>query len=842
MFRITEFKVEYRKVPIGLDIDKPRFSWTMTSSKQEVKQQEYRIRVRDQARLVWDSGICQSDVSHLIEYDGSCLEPLKSYQVSLEVSNNYGEKASSLSSFETGLMDYRNMKADWITVNSKGRDEIPIFRKTFKLKSEVAKARIYASALGVYELSLNDNKVGDSYFAPGWTCYHHRIQYQTYDVTEMLKETSKDYKLDITVANGWYKGIFGLESSPNNYGDRVASIAYVRVEYADGGIDEFGTDSSWSCFTGQTVTSEMYLGEHIDKTISETELGKVETYSYPKTVLIAQENEQVKITKRFKAIEKIVTPKGETVLDFGQNLTGFISCVLKQPKGTRITIKHAEVLDKEGNFYTENLRAAKPEDVFICSGEEDVFTPKFTFHGFRYIAIEGLIDAWGMKDFTACALHTDMEETGTFTCSNTKVNRLQQNIEWGQRSNFLDIPTDCPQRDERLGWTGDAQVFARTAAFNFNTALFFTKWLKDLAVEQTRKSGVPYVVPNILGEADAATGWGDAATIIPWTMYLVYGDKRILEHQYESMKNWVEYIHSKAQGPELWQQGFHFGDWVALDKEEGSDRVGATDVYFIASAFYAYSTSLLMETAKVLNKEEDATKYRQLYQRIIADFRDEYITKKGRLVSETQTGCILTLNFDLAEEKDRPRILKALVENLNRHDNHLVTGFLGTPYLCQTLTENGYHQLAGEVFLKEDYPSWLYTVNMGATTMWERWNSINPDRNFDESGMNSFNHYAYGAIGDWMYQKLAGIRLIEPAYKRFMIKPEPIHGITWVDASFTSVYGIIRSKWRFEKNIFSLDIEVPVNTEAEIWLIHSEKPVLVGSGSYHFEFVTGQSI
>lgn len=842
MFAIHEFKIEYRKAPIGLDVPKPRFSWTMVSPKQEVKQHEYRIIVRDHERVIWDSGICQSDISHLIEYDGDHLEPLTRYDVSLEVSNNYGEKALGSSSFETGLMDYRNMKADWITVNNKGREQVPIFRKTFTLQGEVVRARIYASALGVYELSLNGSKVGDYYFAPGWTCYHHRLQYQTYDITELLKGTNKDYKLDITVANGWYKGIFGLESSPNNYGDRVAAIAYVRVEYEDGAIEELGTDSSWSCYTGQTVTSEMYLGEHIDKTISETEFGEVETYSYPKTVLIAQESEQVKITKRFQAIEKIVTPKGETVLDFGQNLTGFVSCVLKQPKGTRITIKHAEVLDKEGNFYTENLRAAKPEDVFICSGAEDVFTPRFTFHGFRYIAIEGLIDPWNMQDFIACALHTDMEETGAFTCSNPKVNRLQQNIEWGQRSNFLDIPTDCPQRDERLGWTGDAQVFARTAAFNFNTALFFTKWLKDLAVEQTRKNGVPYVVPNILGEADAATGWGDAATIIPWTMYLVYGDKRILENQYESMKDWVEYIHSKTEGSELWQQGFHFGDWVALDKEEGSDRVGATDVYYIASAFYAYSTSLVVETANILGKKEDATKYQQLYERIIADFRDEYITKKGRLVSETQTGCILALHFELAEEKDRPRIMKALVDNLQRHDNHLVTGFLGTPYLCQTLTENGYHPLAGEVFLKEDYPSWLYTVNMGATTMWERWNSINPDGNFDESGMNSFNHYAYGAIGDWMYQKLAGIRLIEPAYKRFMIKPEPINGITWVDASFTSVYGKIKSKWRFKKNIFSLDVEVPVNTEAEIWLINSDKPVLVGSGSYHFEFVTGQSI
>lgn len=404
---------------------------------------------------------------------------------------------------------------------------------------------------------------------------------------------------------------------------------------------------------------------------------------------------------------------------------------------------------------------------------------------------------------------------------------------------FLDIPTDCPQRDERLGWTGDAQVFAGTAAYNMNVASFFTKWLRDLASEQTEEYGVPHVVPNILGNQDGAAAWSDAAVIIPWVIYQTYGDKRILEDQYESMKGWVDYISSRCGSNGLWQAGFQYGDWLGLDKEECStERTGATDPYFVANAYYAYSTHLLKETAEVLGKTNDAQTYQSLYESIKKSFNEEYITPNGRLVSETQTGCVLALHFDLVEEKYRKRIQESLEKNILNHKNHLTTGFVGTPYLCHALSENNLHELAGTLFLKEDYPSWLYAVKKGATTIWERWNSILPNGDFDESGMNSLNHYAYGAIGEWMYRKLAGINQLEPGYKKILIKPQFIKGITFVEASFDSMYGTIKSSWSCRDNKIKVDIEIPANTTAVIYLPEKEQPIEVGSGSYSYEYAT----
>jgi alpha-L-rhamnosidase len=389
-----------------------------------------------------------------------------------------------------------------------------------------------------------------------------------------------------------------------------------------------------------------------------------------------------------------------------------------------------------------------------------------------------------------------------------------------------------------MGWTGDAQVFAGTAAFNYNVALFFTKWLRDLKAEQDAEHGVPTVIPNILGDAGGAAAWSDAATIIPWTVYQTYGDRRLLTEQYESMKGWVEYIRSKAGDSNLWQSGFQYADWLALDKEEGADRVGATDVYLVATAYYAYSTAIVAEAAKILGYDEDANRYAQLHRDITAAFQKEYITQTGRLASETQTACVLALYFGLTDEGRRPRILQSLVNNLSKHNNHLTTGFVGTPYLCHTLSENGYHDLAGMVFLKEDYPSWLYAVKMGATTIWERWNSMKADGSFDESGMNSFNHYAYGSIGSWMYQKIGGLSILEPGYKKSRIAPMPVKGITGASASIKTVYGELSCRWRCENKLFTVDITVPCNTSAVVRLPGKEEEFTLGSGSYHYEYPT----
>lgn len=836
---VTDLRIEYQKNPIGIDEKKPRFSWKIKSNEKNVLQSAYQILVKQEERVIWDSGKINSSSSVLIEYNGSEMKPCTIYEVLVTAWDNKGNHATTDASFETGLLGGTNFQANWITHSFPDEETAcPIFVRDFEVDKEIERVRVYATSLGVYEIKMNGEKVGDTFFTPGWTNYKERLQYQTYKVDEL--QLGKN-KIEITVGNGWYKGIFGFECKPNLYGDRVAALAEIHVTYKDGTKEIIATDESWKTTTGAIRYSEIYMGETIDSTCVNDKFSNAVATQFDNSRLVAQESEPVRITKKLPAKESITTPKGEKVIDFGQNLTGLVELKVRGKKGQKITIRHAEALDKDGNFYPDTLRQAISVDTFICNGEEQIFLPTFTFHGFRYISVEGL-EEMNLENFTACVLHTNMEETGSFTTSHPLVNQLQSNIQWGQRGNFLDIPTDCPQRDERLGWTGDAQVFAGTAAYNHNVALFFTKWLRDLASEQTEEFGVPHVVPNILGNQDGAAAWSDAATIIPWVLYQTYGDVRVLENQYESMTGWVNYISKRCGSNGLWQTGFQYGDWLALDKEEGADRTGATDKYLVANAYYAYSTDIVRKTARILNNKTDAEKYDELYAKIKKTFNEEYITATGRMVSETQTGCVLALHFDLAEEQYRNRILQSLTKNIANHKNHLTTGFVGTPYLCHALTDNQEHNLAGTLFLKEDYPSWLYAVKKGATTIWERWNSILPNGDFDESGMNSLNHYAYGSIGDWMYRKLAGIRQLEPGYKKILIKPQFIKGITSVDATFQSVYGEIRSAWSCENYKIKIQVEIPANTTAVIYLPEKEEPVEVGSGTCFFEYETETSL
>lgn len=839
--QIKRLTVECQLHPLGIDVTKPRFSWQMYSERQNTEQVSYAIMVSSPYGTVWDTDKINSSQSQFVEYHGKPLAAKTRYQVKLSVEDNYGQVALTQTWFETGLMGGNNFQSHWITDRFDDCEEAcPVFRKEFNVTGKIDQARLYASALGVYQVELNGEKVGDAFMAPGWTNYHKRIQYQTYDVTERLRRGEN--RIAVTVGKGWYKGSLGFDSRKNIYGDHVAAIAQLEIIFPDGSKQMIATDDSWQCTTGPIRSSEIYHGETIDHTFASQRFENAAVFDHATDVLVAQECEPVRITQRIKPKALIHTPKGETVLDFGQNLVGFVEAKLHCAKGTKVILKHAEVLDKDGNFYTANLRTARATDTFICSGDDDVFVPSFTFHGFRYLKVEGLSENPKLDAFTACVLHTDMKKTGDFCCSHKGITQLQSNIQWGQRGNSVDIPTDCPQRDERLGWTGDAQVFASTAAFNMQTALFFEKWLRDLASEQTEEHGVPHVIPNILGESEGAAAWSDAATIIPWTMYFAYGDTRILQEQYPSMKQWVEYIRSKAGDKNLWQTGYQYGDWLALDKEEGPGRVGATDVYLIASAFYAHSTYLVARAAKILGYMDDAQEYQKLYWKIKAAFQKEYITQTGRMVSETQTACVLALHFDLAPTQDRGRILETLKSNIAKHNNHLTTGFVGTPYLCHTLSENGEHELAGKVFLKHDLPSWLYAVDRGATTIWERWDSIKKDGNFDETGMNSFNHYAYGSIGSWMYERLAGIQIVEPGYHKSRIAPMPIKGITWVKACLETPYGTLSSSWSCKDNVLCVDVEVPANTTAIIVLPDKEKEIQVGSGTYHYEYQTAMKL
>lgn len=838
--KIYDLRTEYRNNPIGLTVKLPRFSWKMEAVKENTVQNSYRIIVTDDKNVaVWDSTEVQSDDSVLVPYAGEPLNAEKFYKVTVFVTDNYGNKAEIQGSFENGIFDNAQFKAKMITSDFPEEETAcPVFSKTFSLNKNISKARLYATAQGVYEVNLNGGRVGDYRMAPGWTSYHNRLQYQIYDVTEKLK---KENTIEITVGNGWYKGILGFYCQSDIYGNKVGAFAELHVEYEDGSSEVIvATDESWSVKTGEIRYSEIYMGETVDTDNPETISGNAVIKEFNKAVLTAQENEPVRITERISGKEIIVTPKGEKLVDFGQIVTGVAELRVKGEKGQKIVIRHAEVLDNEGNFYPETLRQAKSVDTFICDGEEQIFCPHFTFHGFRYICVEGM-DEFTPDMFTACVMHSDMEKTGDFNCSNKKVNQLQKNITWSQRDNFLDIPTDCPQRDERLGWTGDAQVFAQTAAFNRNTALFYAKWMRDMSAESSLEKGVPHVVPDILGSY-SSSAWSDAAVIIPWTVYQVYSDKRILEENWKCMHEWVDYIRNQCGENRLWQTGFQYGDWLALDKEESADRTGATDKYMIANAYYLYVTEIVRKTAEILGLDEDAAKYEKLYNETLEAFREEYYTSTGRIVSETQTGAILSLYFNLAREKDRERILNTLITNIENHKNHLSTGFVGTPYICHALSENGAHKMAATIFMKEDYPSWLYAVNMGATTIWERWNSIKPDGTFDESGMNSLNHYAYGSVGDWMYRKVAGLSLLEPGYKKFRIKPMFVKGIEECEAEFDSVYGKISAKTSCKNGKIRVHIEVPANTSAIIALPEKTERLEVGSGIYDYEYETETSL
>lgn len=837
--KLYDLRTEYRENPIGLTDKAPRFSWKMESQEKDTLQTAYEIKVTDEnGSVVWDSGKKVSDQSVLIPYDGEALKDEMLYKVEVSVADNHGNVEAIEGTFETGIFNNTEFIAKMITSDFPEEETAcPVFGKTFAIDKKVKKARLYATAHGVYEVTLNGQTVGDYRMAPGWTSYHNRLQYQIYGVTEQL---AAENEIAITVGNGWYKGILGFYCQPNQYGTQVGAFAELHVEYEDGSKDVIATDETWSVKTGEIRYSEIYMGETIDTDAPNITEGNVVVKDFDKGVLTAQENEPVRITEKIVGKELIVTPKGEKLVDFGQIVTGVVEVHVKGEKGQKIVIRHAEVLDKDGNFYPETLRQAKSIDTFICNGEEQIFRPHFTFHGFRYICVEGM-EEFTADQFIACVTHSDMKKTGDFNCSNKKVNQLQQNITWSQRDNFLDIPTDCPQRDERLGWTGDAQVFSWTAAFNRNTALFYTKWMRDVAAESSLEKGVPHVVPDIL-ESYSSSAWSDVAVIVPWVVYQIYGDKGILEENWKCMHEWVDYIKNNCEENGLWQSGFQYGDWLALDKEESADRTGATDKYMIANAYYLYVTELVKKTAEVLGKDEEAKKYADLYETTLDAFQREYYTETGRIVSETQTGAIISLYFNLAREKDRKRILNTLLTNIGNHKNHLATGFVGTPYICHTLSENGAHEMAATLFMKEDYPSWLYAVNMGATTIWERWNSIKPDGTFDESGMNSLNHYAYGSVGDWMYRKVAGLSQLEPGYKRFQVKPMFVKGIEEWGTEFESVYGKIVANTFCKDGKIHVHVEVPANTTAVIVLPEKEEVHEVGSGIYDYEYDTETSL
>jgi alpha-L-rhamnosidase len=855
--------------PIGLDVQQPRFSWQLVTDKRNVAQTAYEIIVSADKAPLWKSGKVTSDQSVQVAYAGTALQSGKKYSWKARVWDNNG-KASSWSEpafFQMALLNAADWKAKWIEAgfeeDTANRPAI-LFRNQFSVNKKIIAATLYITAHGMYEVQLNGKKVGDAYLTPGWTSYNKRLQYQVYDVTGMVGNGSN--AIGATVGNGWYRGYLAWSDNKNVYGNKLGLLAQLNITYSNGTTESVISDENWKSSTGAIKAVEIYHGEMYDAREEKNGWSNAgyndaawKSVTLPKFAfnnLIATENEPVKKHETFKAIKVITTPAGEKVLDFGQNLVGWVIVKATGNAGDKIILKHAEVLDKMGNFYTENLRAAKATASYILKGgTEETFEPHFTFYGFRYLKIENYPGEIKPENFTAVALYSDMKPTGTFTSSNALINQLQHNIQWGQRGNFLDVPTDCPQRDERLGWTGDAQAFSRTATFNFGVNNFFSKWMKDVAADQGADGKVPFVIPNVLGPgAGGSAGWADVATIIPWNMYLAYGDKKILDNQYSSMKAWVKYMTDSSKN-DLWNHGFHFGDWLFYRPFDDNDgRSAVTDKYLIAQCFYAHSVQLLINTSRVLNKPADEAMYSALLQKVKDAFLKEYV------VSGTQTAYVLALNFDMLPENLRAQAAARLAENVKSYNNHLTTGFLGTPYLCHVLTRFGYTDLAFTLLLQDTYPSWLYPVKMGATTIWERWDGQKPDSTFQTPGMNSFNHYAYGAIGDWMYRKIVGIDTYEDGvgYKHIMIMPHIGGGFTNASASLQTYYGTVSNGWKITGDQLLMEVEIPANTTATIYIpatsataiTESGKPlqadikvmgtedgyvkVNVGSGSYHF--------
>ena len=729
-------------------------------------------------------------------------------------------------------------KAVWIT----GDGSVPVFVKHFSAKKPV-KATLRATACGIYEASLNGRRVGNDLLRPGWTNYRKRIQVQTYDVTNYLENENT---LEITAAPGWWAGYLNGEGKNHHYGDRVAIYATLTLTYEDGTECEIVTDESWQVKQGPVRSAELYHGETIDFS-GGADCARIAVHSarryelpYP-AELVDQVGPSVQIVERFPVRETIITPRGETVLDFGQNIAGFVELRVRGRRGQTITLRHAEVLDRDGNFYTTNLRTARAEDTFILSGGDDVFCPRFTFHGFRYVSVDGLTDET-RASFSACAISSAIKKTADFHCSNDLVNRLWENINWSMRDNFVDLPTDCPQRDERLGWTGDAAIFSRTAGELYDTLDFFRKYLLDLASEQSVKYGLPDTVPNILMPPETPSGgsavWGDACTLIPWNMYCLYGDASILEAQYESMKNWVEFMRRTETADHLHKSGHQRGDWLALDREEGRGMSGSTDPYLISTAFYAESTRILAESAGILGLTDDAEEYGNLYKGIVEGFRREFITATGRVVTETQTALALILCFKLARPEHEAVIARTLADNLARHHFHITTGFIGTPYLMKALSEASLHEAAVRLLLNEEYPGWLREVKLGATTIWERWDSMHDDGSFDESGMNSFNHYSFGAIGAWMLENLAGIEAKEAGYRVISFRPSPVYGLTEVSASRTTPYGEAKCAWTCRNGQITVSVTVPEGTTAELQLPEKDGLLELTPGTYDYAYAT----
>lgn len=818
--QIYDTKVNHLTNPLGFRMERTVFSWKVKEAK-GTRQSAARIRIASDAEMegiLYDSG-WDKEADSLAFPVKMELKPRTRYYWTVAVESDAGEQAvSDVQWFETAKRE-ENWVGKWITCDSTEKQH-PYFEKEIGPAEgkEVAKARLYISGLGLYEAFYNGERIGDEYFTPYSNDYNEWVQYQTYDLTEQMKNAGT---LSVLLGNGWYKARFGFSAKEDVgfYGNEWKLIAELHLEYADGTKDVIGTDESWTVRRSTITFSNLYDGEHRDDTLEELPICQATLCEAPKGKPEERMSLPVTVHEVFEPVELIHTPAGEQVFDLGQEITGLFALKVHAPVGTKIHVQTGEIL-QEGNFYNANLRSAKSEYFFVTDGSEQVLIPHFTYYGYRYVKVEGITDL-KKEDLKGLALYSNLDAAGTMTTGHDLVNRFIENVRWGLQGNFLDVPTDCPQRDERMGWTGDAQVFSPTATYLKDTYAFYAKYLYDMAKEQSALDGkVPDVVPSC-GVESTACVWGDASCIIPWNLYLFYGDKSILEDQFESMKSWVDYIRKVDGADHGWRYVFHYGDWLALDNPVGGAEqvLGATDEEFIANLYYAVSAGLVANAAAVLGMEAEEKEYRALSEEQFDVVKKEYYSATGRCCIKTQTALILTLKYHLSENEDLvKRQLKKLFEDSNRK---LKTGFVGTPLLCNVLTDYGMEDLAYDLLLNEEYPGWLHEVKLGATTVWERWNSLLDDGTISGISMNSMNHYSYGSVLEWMFRHAAGLNTIDavPGMRKIAVAPLLNWKLRKIDASYDSPAGMYRSGWELtDPKHATIRVSVPFGCSADLML------------------------
>lgn len=816
--RVYDAKVNHMTNPMGFFMDGVSFSWKVDEARGKA-QKVARVRVAADEKMqeiLFDSGMDEQadSLAYPVEL---ALEPRTRYFWQVTVLSDAEEEADSeVQWFETSKMS-EEWTGKWLTCDSTEKRH-PIFSKEIAPAKEMAKARLYVTGLGLYEAYIDGKKVGDEYLTPYSNNYNRWVQYQTYDITDQIAGGGK---LSILLGNGWYKGRFGFSAFEDKgyYGNEWKVIADVVLTYTDGTEEVIGTDESWTVTRSRIMFSNLYDGEQIDATAPELPAEEPTVCDAPKGRLEARRSLPVVAHEHIKPVELIHTPAGEQVFDMGQNFAGIFTFRVKEPAGTKIHIQTGEVLQK-GNFYNENLRSAKSEYIYISDGNETVIRPHFTYYGYRYVKVEGVSDL-KIEDFTGLALYSDIEMGGDVETGHDLVNQLVSNVRWGMKGNFIDVPTDCPQRDERMGWTGDTQVFSPTATFLADTYAFYSKYLHDMYTEQMDLDGmVPDVVPSA-GVHSTACVWGDSSCIIPWNMYQFYGDKKILEDQYDSMRNWVDYI-SRVDGDNHgWRSVFHYGDWLALDNPSGkTDEVmGGTDEGYIANVYYAASAGIVAKAARVLGYEADAKTYQALCDEQFEEVKKEYFSQTGRCCIKTQTALILALKYHLSENEELTKKTLRLLFQIS--GDKLKTGFTGMPLMCPVLSENGMNDLAYTLLLNEDYPGWLHEVKLGATTVWERWNSLDENGDISSTGMNSLNHYAYGSILEWVFRYVTGFRVSEehPGSRHLLIAPTLNWKLKRAKGSYHSAAGTYETSWELaDPSHVTVKVTVPFGCTAEIVL------------------------